>query len=167
MKTIEIVTEKINYKQLIKKIYNKFLLNDDKFHFFYEPQLIIRLSEEKLKIIKEYLNKKKIEYKIYPYPYPKKGKYKESKRYKNINLYLNRLYNLQALLYFKSSKKQLSFVSNRLHHCFLNICHLDFYEESKYYLSQAKGYMKHEYKSDGKSTIYISYLLIKLLHKIL
>ena len=65
MKTIHIETKN---KGLIKKLW-PLLEKDGKFHFFYEPELVIRISKKKvLRAVKNYLEKNSFEYREYAYP---------------------------------------------------------------------------------------------------
>jgi len=75
MKTIHI---KSNEPGLIVEIYNLFLKDDPDFHFFYEPEIIIRVSVKEIKNrIINFLDKNIISYEEYEYPFPPKGKYGE------------------------------------------------------------------------------------------
>ena len=63
MKTIHIETKN---KGLIKKLW-PLLEKDGKFHFFYEPELVIRISKKKvLRAVKNYLEKNSFEYFLLP-----------------------------------------------------------------------------------------------------
>ncbi len=81
MKTIHI-EEKIplHQKRLLKDLYKKFLYKDPLFHYFIEPELIIRVSKEKvLNEIKDYLKKEHLLFYVYDYPKPKhKDQYGEN-----------------------------------------------------------------------------------------
>jgi len=60
-------------KELLKMLYDHVLKDDPKFHFFYEPEIIIRFSShECLERAKSYLTQKGIGTKIYDYPLPDK-----------------------------------------------------------------------------------------------
>ena len=163
MKTIEL--EELPIKQSINLM--KYFLKEKMvgwpFHYFLEPQLIIRVNNTKK--ITQYLRKRKIKYKIYLYP--NKGKFRESKRLKSYQTGLIELYSVYSVIALVAKGRRLDLLANRIHHCFLNMLGFEYYDEAKYYLSQAKGYMKYQYKDDGKPTTYITYLFIKLLHKIL
>jgi len=66
-------------QDLIKDLYDKFLKDDPKFHFFFEPELIIRISStDCLCKVKSYLNQNDIEFVEYDYPFPLDGKYGET-----------------------------------------------------------------------------------------
>jgi hypothetical protein len=58
-------------KILIKELYGKFLREDPLFHFLFEPDLIIRISNNKvLNEIKGFLEQADIDFDIYDYPLP-------------------------------------------------------------------------------------------------
>src|SRR3990167_11055949 len=156
MKTIELEIKGERAILLMKYLLKKKVLGWP-FHYFLEPQLIIR-TDNKSKII-PILKKLELKYKVYDFPYPKKG-FGEAKKYKNYQEGLKHLYSFLSLFALVAKGKTLDFIMNRIHHCMLNMLDMDYYDESKYYLFQAKGYMKCQYKGDGKVTTYISYLLI-------
>ena len=59
-------------KNLIKDLYENVLKKDNNFHYFYEPDLIIRISStECVDQVKNILINKKIKYIEYDYPLPK------------------------------------------------------------------------------------------------
>lgn len=65
---------------LIKALYDDFLKDDPEFHFFFEPELIIRVgSENCLEKIKNYLSQEGIRFDEYEYPFQPNGKYGEGK----------------------------------------------------------------------------------------
>lgn len=60
-------------KDLLFRLYEISLKDDPKFHFFYEPEIIIRFSSvECLEKAKTYLNERKIHFDVYSYPIPEK-----------------------------------------------------------------------------------------------
>lgn len=167
MKTIEITIKSHSNpeiaKELLKAWYKYILKYDNNFHFLFEPNLILRTSY--VREIKHELNKLKLDYKIYDYPYPKKG-FGESEKYKTIQKELEKILHLQSICALTYKKRDIEFFSNRLHHCFLNMLGFDYYNESKYYLGEAQGYMFHEYKAEGKPYLLILQKLIYLLWRI-
>lgn len=59
-------------KNLMKELYDSILKHDNKFHYFFEPDLIIRIdSSECLDKVKKHLTLKKIKFVEYDYPIPK------------------------------------------------------------------------------------------------
>lgn len=57
--------------KLLENLYNYFLTLDPLFHYFYEPDLIIRISKKTVcREIEDYLNKLSLEYVVYKYPLP-------------------------------------------------------------------------------------------------
>jgi len=67
-------------KSLIETLYKEILKKDLKFHFLFEPQLIIRIdSIECLDEVKKYLAENNIDFEEYDYPYAPNGKFGETK----------------------------------------------------------------------------------------
>ena len=67
-------------KDLIKELYQHTLKDDPNFHFFFEPELIIRITTtECLTKVKELLQNRSIEFEEYEYPFPPEGKFGEGK----------------------------------------------------------------------------------------
>ena len=61
----------IDKPELIRELYAKFLVNDSWFHYFFEPDLIIRISNPRvLADISHYLDQMDITFKTYSYPHP-------------------------------------------------------------------------------------------------
>jgi hypothetical protein len=167
MKTIEFDIKHFKKKkqmiQMVKALYKRGLENDPKFHFLFEPNLIIRTSIPE-KIIK-ILNKENWVYKVYDYPYPKKG-FGESKKWKNIQKYMEELLHLQSTAVLNFNKTETKWFANRLHHTFLNMLFMEYYDEAKYHLEQAKNYMYIDYKEERKPAFWLLYQLIRLVYKI-
>lgn len=61
-----------NNKRLIKKVYDEVIKDDPKFHYFFEPELIIRISDTYVEKVKQVLDKDGVKYVEYDYPLPKK-----------------------------------------------------------------------------------------------
>jgi hypothetical protein len=165
MKTIQVFnrTPKRN-RLLIRCLYKKILKRDDTFHFFFEPDLIIRTSL--FNEVKKYLDKRKIEYKTYAYPYTKKG-YGESKRWKYMQKFSETLYHTQAIFVLKSKRKDRPYFANRMHHCFLNQDGFSFYYESEYLLGQSAGYLYRDYKCSGNLITLILCKCLRFIQKLL
>lgn len=79
-------------KSLMKELYDLFLKDDTKFHFFFEPELIIRITNsECLEKVKKFLQEKEIKFEEYDYPFPPDGNFGEAKEgnvAKNLELFL-------------------------------------------------------------------------------
>jgi len=61
-------------KKLLKDLYECSLKDDPKFHFFYEPEIIIRFSsQDSLDKAVKLLEERNIQYVIYEYPSPEKS----------------------------------------------------------------------------------------------
>jgi len=162
MKTFE--TNLYDYKLSIKLM--KYLMKKKAlswpFHFFFEPQLIIRTNNKIGPILKEY----HIKYKIYPYPYPKKG-FGEAKKWKKYQWGLVELYSIYAVLSLYTKGKAKEYILNRTHHTMTNMLGMEYYDESKYYIKQANSYMNHQYKVDGRLSTLLLQRLMSFLYKLL
>jgi len=80
IKTIHIRNDDIlKLKALAKELFDHTLKDDPKFHFFFEPDLIFRITtEDCLAKVKSLLETNNIEFKEYDYPFPtKKGEFGE------------------------------------------------------------------------------------------
>lgn len=67
-------------KNLIKELYDYTLKDDSIFHFFFEPEIIIRIeSEQSLEKVKSFLQERSISFEEYEYPFPPEGKFGEGK----------------------------------------------------------------------------------------
>lgn len=166
MKTIEISKNQFTFKEaymLLRFLYHKELKLDNSFHFLFEPNLIIRTN--RVKNVRKWLDKSGWKYKVYAYPYSKKG-YGESKKHKESQSALLYLLHLQSLVALSRNKKEKFYMLNRMHHCFLNMLAFEYYDESKYYLGQAKNYMYLDYKAEGKPAFWLLYKLISFVYKL-
>src|SRR3990167_8097404 len=100
IKTIHTKIEGPRAQRLIKELYKKVLHGDDIFHFFYEPELIIRTTL--FNQVSAILNSKRVKYEIYKYPVDlgKKGNYCfecDELKLKNLELF-KRIYHQHAVL---------------------------------------------------------------------
>lgn len=67
-------------KALVKELYEHTLKDDPKFHFFFEPEIIFRITtEECLSKTKSFLQNRNIEFEEYDYPFPPEGKFGEER----------------------------------------------------------------------------------------
>ena len=151
-KTIEIQKidkQKIRIK-LVKYLFLKFLIDDDLFHYFFEPEIIIRVSEPKvLKDIEEYLTQKQYKYFTYDYPaFEKKAFYGASPSDKSIYNNLMQLYHLHALAALTFNKKELKWYTNRTIHCLYNMRGFEYIDEVAASAEYAYGYALIDKKYD-------------------
>lgn len=96
-----------DYNQIMKRelvvvLYHLFLKEDSWFHFFYEPELVVRVSTVKnLDAIQGYLREKNIECVVYDYPYPSLSEHRafgenpEGTVSRYLNMFL-KIYHMQA-----------------------------------------------------------------------
>lgn len=67
-------------KALVNELYKHTLKDDPKFHFFFEPEIIFRITlEECLSKTKSLLQNRNIEFEEYDYPFPPEGKFGEER----------------------------------------------------------------------------------------
>ena len=145
-KTIEIQkidNQKIRWK-LLKYLFTEFLYEDNLFHFFFEPEIIIRVSKPKvLGKIENYLNKKGYKFFIYDYPaFDKKAFYGANLKDKSVYSELMQLYHLHALASLMFNKKEIAWYTNRTIHCLFNMRGLEYHEEVIETIAYAYNYAK-------------------------
>lgn len=67
-------------KALVKELYEHTLKDDSKFHFFFEPEIIFRITtEDCLTKAKNFLQNRTIEFEEYDYPFAPEGKFGEER----------------------------------------------------------------------------------------
>src|SRR3990167_5823847 len=144
--TIEIqkIDSQEDRMKLVRYLFKEFLLEDDLFHYFFEPEIIIRVSEPKvLKDIENYLTKKEYKFFIYDYPaFDKKGFYAANSSDKSIYAPLMHLYHLHALAVLLFNKEQMKWYTNRTIHCLYNMRGFDYIDEVLAATDYAYGYAK-------------------------
>lgn len=152
MKTIHL--QKLSAKervQLIKKLYKKILKNDDKFHFFYEPNLVIRATEDSIVKIKELLSELGYKFDVYEYPTDKKKKgffCFECEDYVLNNLeYFIQLYHLHSVLFFKLNKQEYYNYIGRTMHTACNIGGYSYLDEAEMSMERGRFYYSQTIKS--------------------
>jgi len=107
---------------LLKDLYSNILKDDPLFHYFFEPDLIIRIKDENvLARVKAYLQDKKIEFDEYEYPHAPDGKYGEEKdgiidKYLDLFLAINHANSVAALLMDES--EHFSYMERMIHSAF-------------------------------------------------
>jgi hypothetical protein len=106
-------------RKLIKELYAAFLKNDPLFHFFFEPDLIIRISNHKvLENIKEHLKKMNLVFEVYGYPSPPPEANKRRYGEDNHGPVLERLYDIYLPLFHLNAIAALT-MSEDLQLCFM------------------------------------------------
>lgn len=143
-KTIEIQKIKGQEKRikLVRYLFKNFLIDDDLFHYFFEPEIIIRISNSKvLKDIEEYLTKKQYKFFIYDYPaFDKKAFYGANPTDKTIYKQLMELYHLHAIAALTFNFREINWYTNRALHCLFNMRGFDYIDEVMYTANYAAGY---------------------------
>ena len=143
MKTIHTAVEGIRSERLIKELYKKFLNKDNYFHFLYEPELIIRVSDNFLRRypIEKFLKQKHIDFIIYPFPLANTDKpekqVKDGFMIEFSSFLRKRLWEITTILHILSlialneSRKKHIFFCERLFHCGYNMTRMEWEEEGK------------------------------------
>jgi hypothetical protein len=129
-------------RKLIKTLYDKFLCEDSSFHFFYEPELIVRADNKVCEEIKKYMFQD-IRFKCAIYGYPKsigkQGNYCwecDPVVLKNLDLF-REIYHAHSILALTLSKSQYIKYMKRLSHTAANTGGLSYYEEGQFLMIQA------------------------------
>jgi|SRR3989344_2397667 len=146
MKTIQINNyAESNKADLIKALYDKILRNDSKFHFLYEPQLIIRVdSAECLGQIKMHLKDNKIDFEEYDYPNAPDDKFGETKGgivEQNPDLFIPILH-FGSLAALKLPEKDYKDYLDRAIHSLINQLGYDHEKEGKWLHKYSKGILQ-------------------------
>lgn len=140
MKTIEVQGKNLKIQKRRAKKLIKLLPKNVYFHFLFEPELIIRLENENTKYITDYLKKRKIGYKIYPYPFTKKGFGEARKGIMHEYLhYFKPLMNIQSKIAINSKTNHRLRIIERYNHTFLNSLGYEWIDESIIYAWLAGG----------------------------
>lgn len=148
MITIEIKQEDLKAnKRLIRKI-GKLLYEDEYFHFFYEPKLIIRVNRESRNKVTAYLKERGIRYSVYTYPFAKNvakwekgtgyGEAKHSVVYRYRNAFLP-LMHINATLALKRNKRDDLKIFERETHTMMNAFGYEWVDEAIVYQWLAGG----------------------------
>jgi len=140
MKTVHLETKN---QRLIKKLYQGVLINDDKFHFFYEPELVIRVGNKFLRKLVDFIKDNGYEFRVYDYPgfnkKPKLGVYcfeclPEVQR--NLELFL-KLYHLHSVASLTLTKRELAVYRERAIHTIFNVSGISYRGEAQELFSSA------------------------------
>lgn len=148
MKTIHITEElKIDAQNtLLKELFKKILKNDNEFHFFHEPELVIRVEDKTVDFISEFLVDKRLEFKTYDYPIGKgkKGNFcYECDQYvlDNIELF-KQIYHASSVLFFKLSKEDQWNYLSRIQHTASNTFGKNYLDEAAMYTKMGEFYYR-------------------------
>jgi len=109
-------------KELIKELYAHCLKDDKKFHYFFEPEIIIRIdSEEVLNKVKDFLNNKDIQFDEYDYPFAPAGKFGEDPNSivaKNLELFLTIFHANSIAAITMTEEEHFQYVERLIHTAF-------------------------------------------------
>lgn len=109
-------------KTLVKELYEHCLRNDPEFHFFFEPEIIIRISKkEYLDQAKSFLQDKNIKFDEYDYPFPPEGKFGEGKESivaNNLNLFIPLFHANSVAAITMDDKKHFEYLERLIHTAF-------------------------------------------------
>ena len=136
LKTIHTKIKQPKAKKLLKLLYEQVLRRDGEFHFFYEPELIIRTSL--YKEIIQILETKKIKYEVYKYPVDlgKKGNYCfecDKFKLKNIEIF-KKIYHQSAVLALIWKKGDYREYIATVEHTACNMGGLSYLDEARRHL---------------------------------
>lgn len=109
-------------KNLINELYDYTLKDDPKFHFFFEPEIIIRITTEvSLTKVKNYLQSKSINFEEYDYPFPPEGKFGEEKGgivANNLDLFLAVFHSNSLAALSMSEEDHFKYIERLVHTAF-------------------------------------------------
>lgn len=129
-------------KTLIKKLYKAVLKDDNQFHFFYEPELIIRVRNKNVEKVTKYLEKQGVKFEVYDYPYPRgcaeeDGYCFESSKFVRDNLEMfKKIYHFHSVANLTLSEKKYKDYLGRIMHTACNVGGLGYCEEGIFLISQ-------------------------------
>eukprot|EP01083_Nonionella_stella_P048219 129071_1 len=131
MKTVHIkgvVTENnetdfARLKTILKDLYSSVLNKDDLFHFFFEPELIIRVSLCNVSVVEMYLNKNGIKHIVYPYPIPDDvwsqfGEHNNAIVLDHLNLFLTVFHAHSVAAIIMNDKEHFDYLERMIHTAF-------------------------------------------------
>jgi len=109
-------------KALVKELYDHTLKDDPKFHFFFEPEIIFRITTEDCLIkTKDFLRSKNIEFEEYDYPFAPEGKFGEKRGgivANNLELFLPMLHAYSIAALTMNEEEHLEYLERVIHDAF-------------------------------------------------
>ncbi|KKQ85187.1 MAG: hypothetical protein UT08_C0009G0021 [Candidatus Woesebacteria bacterium GW2011_GWB1_38_8] len=109
-------------RALIKELYGLILKDDPKFHFFFEPELIIRITTtECLAKVKQFLQSRSIEFEEYEYPFPPEGKFGEGRDSivaRNLELFLTIFHANSVAAITMNEEEHFQYIERLVHTAF-------------------------------------------------
>lgn len=109
-------------KALIQDLYTHVLKDDPKFHFFFEPEIIIRTMEgDTLERVKNFLTERNIQFEEYDYPFAPKGKFGELRDgivANNLQLFLTIFHANSVAALTMTDEEHFRFVERLIHTAF-------------------------------------------------
>ena len=109
-------------KALVKELYDHTLKDDLKFHFFFEPEIIFRITtEDCLRKAKSFLQSKNIEFEEYDYPFAPDGKFGEERGgivANNLELFLPILHGHSVAAITMSEDEHFKYLERVIHTAF-------------------------------------------------
>jgi len=127
IKTIHIKNYVPKLKALAKELYDHTLKDDPKFHFFFEPEIIFRITtEDCLTKAKSFLQDKNIEFEEYDYPCAPKGKFGEESDgivANNLELFLSIFHANSVAALTMSEEEHFKYLERLIHTAFNPRCY--------------------------------------------
>ena len=112
----------LKLKALVKELYDHTLKDDPIFHFFFEPEIIFRITtEDCLRKAKSYLQSKNIEFEEYDYPFAPEGKFGEERGgivANNLELFLPILHGHSVAAITMSEDEHFKYLERVIHTAF-------------------------------------------------
>ncbi|MBI4097015.1 MAG: hypothetical protein HY428_01200, partial [Candidatus Levybacteria bacterium] len=109
-------------KALVKELYDYTLKDDPKFHFFFEPEIIFRITTEVcLTKARSFLQSKNIEFEEYDYPFAPEGKFGEERDgivANNLELFLPILHGHSVAAITMSEDEHFKYLERVIHTAF-------------------------------------------------
>lgn len=109
-------------KTLVRELYDHTLKDDPKFHFFFEPEIIFRITTgDCLTKAKSFLQNKNIEFEEYDYPFAPEGKFGEKRGgivANNLELFLPILHGHSVAAITMSEDEHFKYLERVIHTAF-------------------------------------------------
>lgn len=109
-------------KILVRELYEYTLKDDPSFHFFFEPEIIFRITtEDCLTKTKSFLQNRNIEFEEYDYPFAQEGKFGEKRGgivVNNLELFLPMLHAHSIAALTMNEEEHLEYLERVIHDAF-------------------------------------------------
>ena len=171
LKTLHVKSAELNFNKQLVKYFWALLPKGAYFHFFYEPDLIIRTESKYIKKLTPYLKSHKLSYRTYIYPTGRPfGESKKGIVMKYFDYYVW-LLAFNSAFAMRRKKKEDFQILERYTHTFMNQLGYEWEDETLIYLKLAYGRLgvirKYDSTSPAVSLLCtIAMANIKIVHKV-